>query len=62
MEFSELKMYQRVYDRFSGRVSGRVVEILKTRVKVQFAHDIVTYDKPHVKCCLEIVERSGDHA
>ncbi len=51
MKFKDIKVRQTVegYCGTSEKVTGKVIEKLKTRVKIDFNGKIVTYDKGHVQ-------------
>jgi len=51
---AECKVGMEVIDKTYG--NGTIKEVLKTRVKVKFETrpDLVTYDTPHIKICLQI--------
>lgn len=45
------KVGDKVYDRWYPFVNGTIVEVLKTRVKVDFGdpEEIITFDRDHIK-------------
>lgn len=47
MSFSEIKEGQRVHDIWYPWAYGVVVKKLKTRVRVKFGPELITYDTAH---------------
>ena len=46
---SSFSVGDRVQDTWWQEKTGRVVEVLKTRVKIEMNGDVVTYDRDHYK-------------
>jgi hypothetical protein len=50
MKFSDLELNQLVKDSLWGATQyGTVVKILKTRAKIKYGDEVVTYDKAHIE-------------
>lgn len=47
MKLEQLKVKQRVYDRWWYWKVGRVTKVLKTRVHVEFDNGVAVYDRAH---------------
>ena len=53
------KVRDKVYDAWWIEDIGMVIKVLKTRIKVSFLGDMVTYDNAHAKKFLRLY-RKGD--
>lgn len=49
MKLVNIKKGMRVSDRWWPWSVGTVAEVLKTRVRIQFGSEVVTYDAQHVQ-------------
>jgi len=47
MKLKDIKVGMRLYDRWWPYTRGKVVEVLKTRIKIMMGDESITYDKGH---------------